>query len=238
MTEYDARQERERVKTELRALVQPNQLGRALRTKGALWAVARAALPLVGVAFLGWSAVEVLAYYFLETIVIGLFNVPKLFAAPAGGAPPALFLSLFFFVHYGMFVGIQGVFVFVAPGDAVRDEALALLHDREALLALLAAVGWEAADHVSWLRSERPDRGMQMFMPYPRIVVQQFVAIIGSWGIFFLQGAAASTWSLVVLVVVRFVVDGLVAPSLSGALGRAGLMRSRTQRAPVARTTD
>lgn len=66
--------------------------------------------PVLGALFLGWGVGEVLITYWLETLVIGLFTLPRIALAGSGPAgQPArrsrlarIPLMLFFTVHYGI----------------------------------------------------------------------------------------------------------------------------------------
>lgn len=68
-------------------------------------------IPLVGVFAFGWNAGFLMLVYWMETVVIGLFNIPKLLTTRRGreGSPwwliwlGNLFITAFFCVHYGMF---------------------------------------------------------------------------------------------------------------------------------------
>lgn len=92
------------------------------------------AIPIVGVAFLGWSLWTILVLYWLENGIVGAWNVPKIALAeglPAGigrfaklnGQPVSAmttaaqraFTIPFFLFHYGLFWVVHGVFVFVLP---------------------------------------------------------------------------------------------------------------------------
>ena len=88
------------------------------------------AIPLVGVALLDWSAFSVLALYWLETAIIGVFTLLKI-ATCRANAIQKLFLMPFFCVHFGGFMVVHGVFVtligtsgfgspFAAVGTLVR----------------------------------------------------------------------------------------------------------------------
>jgi len=93
-------------------------------------------IPLVGVAFWGWSLMLVLVLYWLESGIVGVINVFKIARAQGGqDAPPVTVdgnritvrlsgiggamargpLMAFFVLHYGMFWAVHGVFVFLLP---------------------------------------------------------------------------------------------------------------------------
>jgi hypothetical protein len=93
-------------------------------------------VPLVGVLFLGWDLATLVAVYWAENGVVGVFAVLRILTAGNAGAlafvpqpppPPGrpavthipsgaakLFLAPFFCVHYGMFWFVHGVFVWFA----------------------------------------------------------------------------------------------------------------------------
>ena len=89
-------------------------------------------LPLAGVLWWGWSVLEVLIVYWLESGIVGALNVPKILLAGANadegttltvnGRPVELTgraanvgLAAFFVLHYGIFWVVHGVFVFALP---------------------------------------------------------------------------------------------------------------------------
>lgn len=95
--------------------------------------VAANAVPLAGVLFLGWDLVTLVAIYWAENGVVGLYAVLRILTAGAGpgsparsplppGAPPALarlagnarwLVAPLFAVHYGLFWLGHGVFVWL-----------------------------------------------------------------------------------------------------------------------------
>lgn len=102
----------------------------------AILLVAVNAIPLVGVAFWGWSLMLILVLYWLESGVVGVLNVFKIALAQGGvGEQPVsvngnqIIIRLtgmlnaagrgaligFFVMHYGMFWAVHGVFVFLLP---------------------------------------------------------------------------------------------------------------------------
>jgi len=84
-------------------------------------------IPIVGVIFFGWLPGTILLMYWMESAVVGFYNVLKMLAAsmfetsgkfnPVGILGGA-FLSAFFTVHFGIFMLVHGIFllVFMAMG--------------------------------------------------------------------------------------------------------------------------
>jgi hypothetical protein len=154
--------------------------------------VAGNAVPLLGVLLAGWSVLTILVLYWLESAVVGVFNVAKI-AAARGPAPasysgpthPAA-VAVFFSIHYGMFWVVHGVFAImlgIGAGGGFDPSGL--------LLALPWLVAVHAYDHVVEYRGKqehlRVSPAEQLFRPYGRVIAMH-VAVLG--GSFLLQGAA------------------------------------------------
>lgn len=81
-------------------------------------------VPLFGVVFWGWDAVLVLAVFWIENLIIGFFNIVKMFASSVVQRDTSgLFLIIFFLIHYGAFCSVHGMlltdlldFEVTAPG--------------------------------------------------------------------------------------------------------------------------
>ncbi|TAK01859.1 MAG: hypothetical protein EPO36_04350 [Chloroflexota bacterium] len=80
-------------------------------------------VPLVGVLFWGWDLWTILALYWAENGIVGLWNIAKILRAegpvPASAPAAARLISragvaMFFMVHYGIFWVVHGIFVIVA----------------------------------------------------------------------------------------------------------------------------
>ncbi len=137
--------------------------------------------------------------YFIETIIIGLFNIVKMFIILKFGEKEKnnkfilrYGIILFFIFHYGLFVGVQSVFGFVLfeiEGSISIGEPFHLF---ENYISLLSFEGIQYAlpviffNHMSWfvtgfLKEKRFDYYTAkeiLFKPYLRIFIQQFVVII------------------------------------------------------------
>ena len=128
---------------------QPSQLTRVFdlyrRTadsRSALVLVIANAIPLGGVLVLGWSLWTILAIYWVENGIVGLWNVPKILLAEGSFLPGRLgvgyspwairpipgvgraFMAVFFAFHYGLFWLVHGVFVLVLPSFLGVSSAL------------------------------------------------------------------------------------------------------------------
>jgi len=185
--------------------------------------VAANMLPLLGVLFFGWSVFPVMALFWLENVIIGAWNVPRMATQLLRGQWGALFLIPFFTVHYGLFCAIHGLFVMgifghdqPIPGGKIEASPLAAFTLMGRLIEADPALWWAAAgmiaSHgvsflVNFLGSgewKRVDAGTLMFAPYRRVVVLHFTILAGAGAIGLL---GAPVWGLVVLVIIKTVVD-------------------------------
>ncbi len=184
-------------------------------------------LLLVGVA----DAFAIVIAYFFETIVIGLIHVVKLYLTVRYGRPSSpqskgmdgYGIIPFFMVHYGLFVGVQSIFVItffapsmfedVSPSNIVENYGDTLL--TSGMLVVLASIIFTnlAYFYTNFLNPKRyeayaPD---EIFMkPYLRIFIQQFVVILA--GFFFIildAGMAAALFLVLIRTFVDLVIVGI-----------------------------
>jgi len=109
------------------------------RGTSSAWAVASLVVanlvPLAGVIFWGWNLWTILALYWAENGIVGLWNIAKILRAegpvPASAPAAARLVSragvaMFFVVHYGIFWVVHGIFVIAAlPAlDAIGQSGL------------------------------------------------------------------------------------------------------------------
>ena len=85
-------------------------------------------LPLAGVLFLEWSVFLVMMLFWLENIIVGLLNIPRILFATGDEDvrkqkfSGRLFAAVFFTVHYGIFTTVHGMFVFSLFGEDQYGE--------------------------------------------------------------------------------------------------------------------
>jgi hypothetical protein len=148
-------------------------------------------LPVLGVAFFGWSALTLVLVYWLENLVIGALNAAKIlvsgFSTGRAAAGLSLFLAPFFVVHYGMFCFVHGLFILALFGNGLDSssafDVAGLAHAVMDRLRTEPAMLWStaalAAFHLYallryWVGEQRwrtSDPLSQMFAPYSRILV-------------------------------------------------------------------
>lgn len=160
-------------------------------------------IPLYGVWFEGWDPKQMFLVYCCETILIGVVNVLRMAAITlykkkevwntgAEGEQSmqsGWFFIFFFIIHYGFFVTIQ-LNIFSAVSGLADTGFLSIYgslwhkmdeHARLMLWLFFAGHLLQAAyEMVIKGGYKTASLGVVMFQPYIRIVVQQFVVILGS----------------------------------------------------------
>ncbi len=157
-------------------------------------------LPVVGVFVFGWDIATILALYWLETIIIGALNIPKMWACE-GGIGSKVFITVFFMVHFGMFCAGHLIFLNATfntnavlatafDGGPLTWTALSLLisHTFSMMINFFAKREYEG---------RQPNE--QMFFPYGRIVVMHIVIIFGGFLALILGAPIAALLLLIVL---------------------------------------
>jgi len=162
----------------------------------------------------------ILFAYFLETIIIGVFNALKmLWSILYGKSEKSSFGLIFFFLfHYGMFVAIQSLFgfaLFGIEGKGIIKEPFNIIENYNAILQLedikyaLPAIvfthlGKFIFDYIKKEKYKKFTAKEIMFKPYVRIFLQQFVVI---FSFFFIVFGEAGIIAAILLILFRLVVD-------------------------------
>jgi hypothetical protein len=169
-------------------------------------------LPVYGVWFLGWSAIDVFIVYALETIIVGIMTLMKLGVMTvvrkkdvwtnegSSTMVSGLFFMFFFAVHYGFFVAIQTtIFAQTAhlPGTGFLHfffNWYAYLKNQDIVIMLCGfVISYLVTSFIPFiLKGEYKTFSMTrvMFQPYGRIFIQQFTVILGSMFLEFGGGKA------------------------------------------------
>lgn len=158
--------------------------------------------------------------YFIETIIIGIFNAIKMFWCIQFGVgdEDGLGLVLFFLFHYGFFVAIQSIFgfaIFSMGDNSSIKEPFNLIENytnifqlddiKYALPAILVMhIGLFFTDFLKNKKHLKFSAKEIMFMPYVRIFVQQFVVILST---FFIILSDQGNIAALILIFFRLMVD-------------------------------
>ncbi|GFZ79399.1 hypothetical protein GCM10011531_06490 [Aquaticitalea lipolytica] len=162
----------------------------------------------------------VLFGYFLETIIIGLFNAIKMYVASRhdGSGKSVMFFIPFFLFHYGAFVAIQSIFVFVIFGIGdygffkepfyLIENYKTILHFKGMEYILPLMVGTQLMKFI--FDFILPQKQLQftvqeiMYKPYARIFIQQFTVILA---MFFMMFTSVTYIAALLLIFFRAIVD-------------------------------
>lgn len=176
-------------------------------------------VPLIGVAFFDWSLFSVMLVYWLENVIVGIWNVVKMITAKearesVGGT---LFICLFFIFHYGLFCFVHGIFVFVLFGGAFEgmpfgaDTSPEFKIDGFAWPVLVAAFGLFVSHGISYFtnylgKGEYLEANSHDLMekPYGRMMLLHVTIVIGG-GLVMVLGQPIL--ALVILVVLKIGFD-------------------------------
>lgn len=172
-------------------------------TPGDIFLITANLLPIYGVAFLGWNAIDAFIVYALETLIIGVITVMKIalvtfvrkkdqwYNQGTTTSVSGLFFIAFFILHFGLFAAVQtSIFSETAgitkPGKGMLHfffHWYEYINKDIAIMLGTITFGHLARSFVPFVLSgEYKTVSMMklMFQPYGRIFVQQFTVILGS----------------------------------------------------------
>jgi len=164
--------------------------------------------------------------YFLETIIIGIIHVFKLGLVVKYGKKDdqlsnqkdpknvsGIGLIFFFIFHYGFFIAVQLVFVFVffdLP-NPLKNSSPSIIDMNGLWVVLISIIITNLAYFYTnfWLKKKYMEYSPKaIFMkPYVRIFIQQFVVILSGFFYFLFPDGIATA---VILIVLRFFVDSII----------------------------
>lgn len=189
-------------------------------------------IPLIGLFWFGWDAGTIVFLYWLENVVIGVLNIPKIFACgrafsstpdgPTGGdkvqtfseanrGEPLgglIFLSVFFSFHYGMFC--FGHYLFLKSTYKSLPGFEGIFSALFSPVLFWSLLGLTLSHAISMLVNfygkreyETRTPNTQMFMPYSRIVLLHIVIILSGF-VALATGQGLATLLLLVLFKIGF----------------------------------
>ncbi len=179
------------------------QLKIILKDKTSYSLIAMNLFPIAGVLLFNWNPVSMIFIYIAETIVIGVLNFFKILFSQAQVQDKTgktvriplqgnLFIGLFFLFHYNAFnYGQIELFTSFlnAKGNSVEYFITYFLNDNYLLLALMIIIISHLysffVDYIKGKQYEFIPSLIFLFLPYPRIFVQQFVGVFGAFLVMF-----------------------------------------------------
>jgi hypothetical protein len=192
-------------------------------TRDTLWpaivAIAINLVPIVGVAFWGWSAFALIFLYWLENLVIGVRTLASMAANAIVGGSPGFGITFYgpvFALHYGLFCLVHGMFVVAMFGNGawgggwsdLANAAFVLFAKEPNLAAGFASiVFWQVLQFGTFITNGsagETDLKTLMMSPYPRIVILHLAIIFGG---FLLQMLNEPLAGLLVLALLKTAFD-------------------------------
>ena len=169
-------------------------------------------VPLAGAIFLDWSVFLIIFLFWIENLIIGIFNVVKILLAQGKDSTTSakLFAAPFFLIHYGGFCAGHGVFVISVFGRWANAD-LKNFHnfiqeifiDEKAVYAVIALFFSHGLSLIYnyVLKGEHKLATVNkvMMAPYPRIVVLHLTIIFGALLVSLLKAPQAGLALLVIL---------------------------------------
>lgn len=194
--------------------IDPAEIVRAYRDPLSLVSLGVDLLPIIAVIAFGWSATPLVALYWLENLVIGVFTVARMIGtvfANIGNLLGALFMAPFFTVHYGGFCYGHGVFLSVFAGqddfpspDGLLRWALGTAPQMIWFVSAIIAVSllYYVAEFIGRGEYQTTSLDQEMASPYGRIVTLHIAIILGA-GIAF--GLGQPLLGVLLLILIRVV---------------------------------
>lgn len=156
-------------------------------------------VPLAGLVWLGWQLYDVVFLYWIETLIVGAFNVLRMLCArTADGALAArrsdviagkIMFTAFFLVHFGGFCYLNGdLLAGLFPPAPVAESRLvhAIKTTTDHASGLMAVIAIVASHGYSFLHNyigkgeyRNADSKLLMLQPYRRIVVTSLFIFLG-----------------------------------------------------------
>ena len=160
-------------------------------------------VPVAGAVYFGWNLGEVMVLYWAESGIIGFYNICKIAVISRWGA---LFFGVFFLAHYGAFMAVHFLFIYMLfvkgpqdmSGGDLAEVGQMFLSMWPALLALFLSHGLSFFQNFIGREEFRGSNArLQMSEPYTRIVLMHLVIIFGG-GLALILGSPAPVILLVI----------------------------------------
>jgi len=177
-------------------------------------------LPLIGVLFFGWRVFPILLLFWLENIIAGLFNLPRIWFSRGDKEHSHLRSKkitsmLFFSIHYGIFTLVHGIFVMALFGpDSLKQGSISVqevfyligqYHLQWALLALFISHFFSFMNNYLG-KQEYQQVSIKQLMnePYARVIILHLTILGGG---FVLTALGQPVWGVVLLLVIKTIID-------------------------------
>lgn len=183
-----------------------------------LYIIVTSIFMMIGVLFFNWSAATILFAYFFETFIIGIIHFFKMLSIALWGnvsksRAENFFQAIFFVVHFGGFLAGQSIFLFVILDEIggyhfdspfnIINNFLVLMKEPyfiEIFGLLFISELYRAIKYFFSPKKYRTVKSsVMLFLPYPRIFIQQFVVLLGFFMVLLGQGSTAAAILLILM---------------------------------------
>jgi hypothetical protein len=166
-----------------------------------LFLIAANAVPISGIFLVGWDLFSVLFYYWLESLVVGIYNIPKMLMAHKNPTEHKLSGIIFFVIHYSGFMAGHGFFLYALFSPI-----------RLLLSTVILGIGSLIISHgISFVFNfigrqeyQKVSLSEQMIAPYKRILVMHLTIILCG---FLLNLISRNEITLIILVILKIIID-------------------------------
>lgn len=168
-------------------------------------------IPLFGVMFFNWSLFQILFLYWLESGVIGFYNVFKLIKI---NGLLNILLVPFFIVHFGGFMAGHLIFIFAFFAPELTHASffpqsktfLPLLQTSIfPIMTLFISHGISFFTNFIGKREyQHMNAGKQMQAPYKRIIIMHLTILFGGWLILLFKEPVLG---LILLIAIKMIID-------------------------------
>jgi hypothetical protein len=176
-------------------------------------------VPLYGVIFLGWKVFPLMLLFWVENVIVGIFNVFKMLFCktekPGKWVRKTAAIS-FFCVHYGIFTLVHGIFVFFLFGGWIDNDSISLRPSNIAnaiggfqivwgILALFISHSASFVfNYIGKGEYQKSTLNQLMAEPYTRVVILHLTIIFGAFLMVLLGSPLAG---LILLIAIKTFVD-------------------------------
>ena len=168
--------------------------------------------PITGIIFLDWDLFTILFFYWLESAIVGIFNIPRMMLANAQSSSVAQEKNVtrtshkisavsFFLIHYSGFMAGHGFFIF----ELFKPDTMNLTFIWPGVLFLTISHGVSFVINFLFQREyQKVTISQQMIAPYRRILVMHITIFVCG---FLISLLGSPQVTLIILVVFKIVID-------------------------------
>ncbi len=170
-------------------------------------------VPLWGVLFYGWDLFQILCIYWLESAIVGFYNIFKMIIVDK---LLSIIFVPFFIVHYGGFMTVHLILLFGFFAPPGFESQGSFFPSREIILPLLYTsslpfISLFISHGISFFYNflgkqeyKHAKSGTQMEAPYKRIMIMHITILFGGWLVLLFQN---KVYALLILIALKTATD-------------------------------